>query len=183
MLKTIYRFKFKGVMFEPGKLYSFRYRKFEQDPEPFIMFYNYISGTHPNTGMMWNVLQGVNLHYVTLTYRRKLIKALKVMPNMKAGGLSFNKLLTTIPGIQFAFRRYTAASTYINIIKPIDDGIVELTKNPKKHDKMLIPKGLKLKDLQHYVKPRSFSQHKKRLKKKAAAKKKGSKKVVKRKRK
>lgn len=159
MIQVKIKFPFKAITFEQGKLYYFSYRKYEQDPTPFIIFVNFLRGTNPTTGSFWNFIQAINLHYITKPSRIRLIKALEYWSKNKRK-VQFNKLFF-IPGVEFAIRRYIASASYLNRIKEIDNGIVEIKK--AKHARLYLPKGVKYADLMsRRMKPNSLKKRRKK---------------------
>lgn len=158
MIRVNLKLPFKSLTFESGKLYYFSYRKFEQDPQPFVLFISHLRGTNPTTGNFWNFLQCINLHYLTKISRIRLIKASRYWSKSNKK-IEFRSLYF-IPGIEFAIRRYVPASSYINKVKEVDDGIVEVKKPV--HAKRYLPKGVKYADLMaRQMRPRSMRKKKK----------------------
>lgn len=147
---------FKKFTFEVGDVYYFKYRKFEQDPKPLIIFLSHTIGTNPNTGAFWNFIEAINLHYIPKKIRPKLVKLFD-----KNQRVDVKKLFTFTP-VRFAYRRYIVTSSYITHIKKIDDVIFELKKN--EHKKIYLPKGVKLNEVLKYMQPNSLKKAKKRKK-------------------
>lgn len=155
MITVKTKFLFKKITFEQGKLYYFSYRKFEQDPKPFIVFINFLRGTNRATGSFYNFIQAINLHYLTKPSRIKLVNLMKKINDNK----SPFKLIGGIPGVNFAIRRYIMSASYVNRVKEIGDGIVEIKK--PEHARMYLPKGVKFTDLMSKrIRPRSLRKKK-----------------------
>ena len=156
MLQYRKNFKFKNKTFTTGNVYYFKYKKYEQDPKPLIIFLHHVRGTNPNTGSFWNFIEAINLHYIPKRMREKLVEVFD-----KNKRVDLNKLFSFTPA-KFAYRRYITAASYITYIKEIDDKIFELKKN--EHKKMYLPKGVKLNEVLRYMQPNSLKKSKRKKK-------------------
>lgn len=73
-IRRIYTVKYRGIIFEGGHFYTFKYLRWENDPEPLALFMYALRGVHPKTGHYWNLLQMFNLAYVPKKLRKNLVK-------------------------------------------------------------------------------------------------------------
>lgn len=117
-----------GVTFKSGYIYKFRYRAFENDPEPLGLFLNYVYGIHPNTGHQHRYFQMINLHYIKRSQRKKFAMIWMDRFNKTKGNpiLTWKLVKASYPYLEIAIRRYLTKPAYY-IIKPrrIDESQIE----------------------------------------------------------
>ena len=61
------------VRLKQGHFYKFKYSSFESDPAPMCIFISAIRGEHPTSGKQWNLIQGINLNYISRRERRQFV--------------------------------------------------------------------------------------------------------------
>ena len=76
-LRISKKFKFKGIKWESGKIFKFKYRAWNVDPLPLVILLYKFSGTHPTTKRQWRFIQCINLNYVPRNIRRNFILSWK----------------------------------------------------------------------------------------------------------
>jgi hypothetical protein len=76
-LRIFYNITYQGLHLQSGQCYHFGYSRYQNDPHPIIFFINGIIGTHPMTGHMWNLIQGINLNYIPKNDRLKFVNMWK----------------------------------------------------------------------------------------------------------
>jgi len=121
---TIRRLKekrYKGVLLKSGRFYKFRYKPYQNDPKPTIIFMHWFAGSHPNTGREWRFFQGINFTYIPRAVRKRFIKLwmdrLKTNPNEP---FPYRKVKAKYPWLKIAVRRYQySPNTYINNLEEI----------------------------------------------------------------
>jgi hypothetical protein len=86
-LRVFYSITYQGMHLKSGHCYHFGYSRYENDPHPIIFFLNAIVGTNPNTGHLWNLIQGINLNYVPKNSRLKFVQMWKPVVTMGANML------------------------------------------------------------------------------------------------
>ena len=72
-LKVQRKFRFKGLDWRSGEMYTFRYRAFGEDPEPIVILMYKFSGTHPRTGRQWRFIQALNISYLPRAVRKNFL--------------------------------------------------------------------------------------------------------------
>ena len=114
--------KFGGTTFTSGSFYSFKYKGWENDPEPMIIFINSISGIHENTGNQHRYIQGINLNYIQRDQRKKFIETyLKERERNVNLKFTWQKIGRSYSYIQWAIRRYFyMPKSYIKNLNEID---------------------------------------------------------------
>jgi len=102
------------VVLKSGHFYTFKYKSFENDPEPLIIFINAISGIHENTGNQHRYIQGINLNYVPKKDRKKFMETYLKANDLSKGDIKFTwKIIKRkYPYISFAIRRYFYIPNY-----------------------------------------------------------------------
>jgi len=120
-LKISGNFKFKGIRWRSGLLYTFRYSNWFEDPEPMTIVLYKITGIHPSTGHQWNLLQCINMNYVPRHIRKNFIINWKQTLERNNGNvlLTWDEIKAKFPGIakSNAIRRYQLKPQYM-ISKP-----------------------------------------------------------------
>lgn len=96
------------VWFRSGHIYSFRYKNFENDPNPTILCLYALKGINPNTGHMWNLVQGINLNYIARNNRRTFLHTWLPLLERNRGNirLTWEMILRRFPYLTAACRRY-----------------------------------------------------------------------------
>ena len=106
-LRRVYKKKYQGVNLKSGYFYKFKYKAFERDPKPLIIFMHSIEGIHPTTGHQWRIFQGINFTYVPRSMRKRFLKVW--MDEMKKPGnirFHWQRVLAKYPYIKMGIRRY-----------------------------------------------------------------------------
>ncbi len=113
------------VWFRSGHIYSFRYRAFENDPNPTVLCLYAIKGINPNTGHRWNLLQALNLNYVARQDRRNFLHTWMGILERNHGNirLTWETILRRYPYLAIACRRYLLDRTMFRELKeiPLED--------------------------------------------------------------
>jgi hypothetical protein len=103
----VYKKQFKGVRLKSGYFYKFKYKAYEHDPKPTIIFMHSIEGLHPNTGHQWRLFQTLNFSYIPRSQRKKFmnvwLKELDRPGNIK---FTWQKVLGKYPYLKRGIRRY-----------------------------------------------------------------------------
>lgn len=86
-LRIFYNLNYGGMNFKSGHCYHFGYSRYENDAHPIIFFINGIIGTNPNTGHMWNLIQGINLNYIPRRSRLRFVEMWKPVVTVGANML------------------------------------------------------------------------------------------------
>jgi len=113
---TVYKQVREGtVWFKSGHFYTIAYTNFENDPMPTGVMLNYIKGAHPKTGNYHNYIQMINMNYVPRNYRKKFVNDWKqtLINNKGDVLLTWKKIRSRFPYLQFALRRYFVGKNYI----------------------------------------------------------------------
>ena len=63
MIRQHAKKRFEGLEWKSGYFYTFKYKGWENDPKPHIIFMYAYSGFHPNTGREWRFLIDEELLY------------------------------------------------------------------------------------------------------------------------
>ena len=126
-LRRVYKKQFKGVRLKSGYFYKFRYKAYERDPKPTIIFMHSIEGAHPNTGHQWRLIQALNFSYIPRANRKRFMKVwLDEM--QKPGNIKFHwqKVLARYPYLKMGIRRYQfKPADYITNLEQIPDDRIE----------------------------------------------------------
>lgn len=107
--------RFEGLEWKSGYFYTFKYKGWENDPKPHIIFMYAYSGYHPNTGREWRFFQAINFSYIPRKVRRRFmatyLKAREKHTNMK---FVWDDVKRRYPWLKIAVRRYFySPGTYI----------------------------------------------------------------------
>lgn len=102
------RLKVAGVTWQSGHFYSFKYKAWQNDKKPSIIFMYAFSGFHPNTGREWRFFQAINLSYVPRAVRKKFLDEYLKIRDRRKGKMDFvwRDVQTKYPGLKIAVRRY-----------------------------------------------------------------------------
>jgi len=125
-LRRVYKKQYQGVSMRSGHFYKFKYKAFERDPKPLIIFMYSIEGLHPNTGHEWRIFQAINFTYIPRAMRKRFLKKwLKEMEKPGSIKFTWQKVLTKYPELKNGIRRYFFTPTYYitNLQKIPDDRI------------------------------------------------------------
>lgn len=121
MLNYILDAQVNNVRFESGNVYRFNYKRFQNDPQPLVIFLNSFRGTHPNTGHPWLFIQAINLNYLPRKDRQMFIRDWENVHKRtnKRVKITWDIIKRWYPYLQFAIRRYfhTPADMMTNIVK------------------------------------------------------------------
>ena len=112
-----------AVRMKSGHFYKFRYRPYERDPNPVIIFMHSIEGIHPNSGHQWRILQAINFSYVPRSFRKRFL-GIWMKEMERPGNIKFHwqKVLAQYPYIKTGIRRYFyTPTTYISKMEEIPD--------------------------------------------------------------
>jgi len=93
-----------------GQFYSFRYLRYQNDPDPTVLFLYYIRGVNPNTKNRWGHLQCINLNYLSPGQRIRFFNTYKKSIRGKIartlGRVDWKMINKRYPELIFATRRY-----------------------------------------------------------------------------
>jgi hypothetical protein len=113
MLKRVFKKKFKGVNFQTGHIYKFKYQAWENDPEPTIIYMYSVEGIHPNTGHEHRYIQALNFTYVPRSVRKQFIRLwIYDFERTKNIKLTWERVKSRYPYLQNAIRRYFFKPSY-----------------------------------------------------------------------
>lgn len=121
---TVYRSIREGtVWFRSGHFYNMFYLNYENDPGPVGIVLNIVRGTHPQTGHYHNYIQMINLNYVPRQFRRLFVEQWRAILNANKGQvlLTWRKVRSKFPYLQFALRRYLLGKGFIKFQHEIPD--------------------------------------------------------------
>jgi len=127
-LRVHYTFNHNGIKWDSGHFYSFRYAAWANDPKPLIIMFYRITGTHPNTGHQWRLIQGVNLNYIPRSHRRMFVNQWTHYYEQNNGNVKFayDDMKRRYPWLRFGIRRYlTKPNRYIQNPVEIDFDNIE----------------------------------------------------------
>jgi len=120
-IKVDYNFRSHGLRWKSGHIYKFRYNAYRNDPTPTIILMGRYTGTHPNTGHQWRLIQGINFTYIPRSHRR--LFAMQWVNTMERTGgdvrFTWNDVKRQFPYLKFGIRRYVLKPSY-RIQKPIE---------------------------------------------------------------
>jgi hypothetical protein len=107
-LRRLYKVKYDRTNWVSGHIYTFKYRPWENDPEPVVVFLNAITGTHPKTGNQWKLFQCINFTYIPKSKRRQFAQSwVKEFDRLNGNTrLTFQKVKRRYPDLTVATRRY-----------------------------------------------------------------------------
>ena len=121
-LRSVYEKRYQGVNMASGHFYRFKYRPYEHDKEPVVLFLHFITGTHPNSGHQWRLFQAINFHYIPRGMRKRFISQwLKLTERPGKVKLNWQKVVARFPYIAPGIRRYQfKPTTYISGLEEIE---------------------------------------------------------------
>ena len=128
MVRRVFKKRFKGMNWKSGYVYSFKYKNYENDPEPLIILLYSLEGVNPNTNHRWNLFQGINLTYVDRSKRQALARDWMGLFKKTKGNVRFTWELVQkrYPFLELAVRRYIhQPGTLINNSKEISEKNME----------------------------------------------------------
>ena len=112
-IKIHFKRKSHGVTWQSGRMYTFNYTAYENDPKPIFLFLYAYSGHHPNTGYQWRTLMGININYLPRKIRKKFIKDwAKVFSKNKKPQIQWQQLVTKYPYLKEFTRRFFYKPNY-----------------------------------------------------------------------
>jgi hypothetical protein len=88
-LRVYRKFNLGGMTWKSGHMYIFNYARFKHDSRPLILLLYKIRGRHPRSGNEWNLIQGLNLNYVSRSVRRQFVVDWKKYLIKNNGNVSF----------------------------------------------------------------------------------------------
>ncbi len=108
-----------------GQFYTFRYLRYQNDPQPFVLFMYYIKGTNPDTKNRWGHLQCINFNYLNPSQRIRFFNAYKKSIRGKLartiGRVDWKLISRRYPELTVATRRYKIPfMRSINLV-PLED--------------------------------------------------------------
>lgn len=107
MIRILHEKKHSGVTFKAGHFYTFKYRAFQHDPQPLIIFISAAEGINPKTGNQHRYIQGINLNYIPLRDRKRFLKEFRsTIDRTKNIKFTWNIIKKRYPYIAYAVRRY-----------------------------------------------------------------------------
>lgn len=146
-LRRVYKKQFKGVKLKSGYFYKFKYRPYENDPTPTIIFMHSIEGLHPNTGHQWRLFQTLNFTYIPRAMRKRFMKVwLKELDRPGNIKFTWQKVLGKYPYLKKGIRRYQfKPAGYITNLEeiPIEEIEKEVVKTLSKDFSKKITVGLR----------------------------------------
>jgi len=115
------------VHFRSGRFYTYLYTNYSNDPGPVGVMVNYVHGIHPVTGNMHQYLQMINLNYVPRQFRRLFVEQWRAHLKANKGQvlLTWRKVRSKFPFLQFALRRYHVNRGFIKYQRLIPDEDLE----------------------------------------------------------
>jgi hypothetical protein len=124
-----YNKRFKGINWQSGHIYKFKYSPWAHDPEPVIILMYSFSGTHPRSGHEWHFFQGINFTYIPRKDRKKFAERWMQEWQKSNGNLKFTwgRVQQEFPYLKHAVRRYFYKPNYY-ISKPIEVPMEDMDK-------------------------------------------------------
>lgn len=104
-----YNFQFRhgGVTLKSGDICKMAYTAYENDPQPLIIFLYATSGYHPTTKRQWRFIQGINLNYISRSFRKAFVKDwLETHSRTQNTKLTYTDMKTRYPFMDTTTRRY-----------------------------------------------------------------------------
>ena len=128
-LKISYNKRFKGINWQSGHIYKFKYQSWQHDPEPVIILMYSFSGLHPTSGHEWHFFQGINFTYIPRKDRAKFAERWMQEWQKSNGNLKFTwgKVEKEFPYLKSAVRRYFYKPNYY-IQKPMEVPMEDMDK-------------------------------------------------------
>jgi hypothetical protein len=125
MLQRVLKVRQGTVWIRSGHIYQFRYKNFQNDPEPVVIALYAIKGVHPNSGHKWNLYQCINFTYIPRSYRKQFVSVWKPLLERNKGNsiLTWDMVVKRYPYLQIAIRRYILDEQLITQLKeiPLED--------------------------------------------------------------
>lgn len=120
-LQVKYSKRTHGVSLKSGQLYIFNYIPFEHDPIPTYLHMYVITGTHPNTGKSWNLMEGINMTYLPRQMRKQFAKEwVEQVSGSRNLRFTYEKMKARYPWMKIAIRRYLLSpKRYVSKIRQI----------------------------------------------------------------
>lgn len=113
-LKVDYVFRLNGITWNSGYFYTFRYRAYNQDPQPLIILFYRITGINPSTNHQWRLIQGINMNYIPRSHRRLFLMQWENYYNVSNGNIkyTYDMMKRQHPYMRFGIRRYMTKPVY-----------------------------------------------------------------------
>ena len=110
MIQRKYKKKFRGLLWKSGYIYKFKYKPWENDPEPtIILMYGY-EGIHPKSKRQWRFFQAINFTYIPRQDRMRFAKEWRRTignhPTPQSLHFTWKTVKRRYPYLQTAIRRY-----------------------------------------------------------------------------
>ena len=115
------------VWLRTGHIYSFRYARFQHDPEPVCIVLYALKGIHPTSGNRWNLLECCNLNYVPRNFRKQFAKIWIPLLEYYKGNIVFTweMVKKRYPFMEIACRRYLLEGGHITELVEIPPEDIE----------------------------------------------------------
>jgi len=113
-IKRVYKKRFSGVNIKSGYIYNFKYKAWENDPQPTVIMMYALEGIHPNTGHQWRFFQAINFTYIPRAQRMMFAKEWKIIFERTNGNVRFTWEIVKkrYPFLKKAVRRYFYKPNY-----------------------------------------------------------------------
>jgi len=113
--------KERNFTFKSGHIYKFKYRGFQNDPEPLIFLLYGVKGQHPKTGRFHQYLLAINLSYINRNSRKHFVKhwVTKLVNTRGNVPTTYKSAVTQFPYMIAAVRRYLLDIHLIDEIREI----------------------------------------------------------------
>jgi len=127
MLRRHYKVKQGMIWFRSGHIYSFKYKNYQNDPEPNIIVLYAVRGIHPNTGHKHNYIQAINFTYIPRHYRKEFVKIWVPLLEYYKGNIliTWDMIQRRYPYLQIAIRRYLLDRQLITELREIPTEDIE----------------------------------------------------------
>lgn len=112
-LKISFIHRHGKITMKSGHFYTFKYKGFENDPNPHILMLNKISGIHPKSGHEHRYIQALNLSYIPRKDRKKFVKDwIENFSKSKNIKFTWDLVKRKYPYLQVSIRRYFYKPNY-----------------------------------------------------------------------
>ena len=113
-LKVSYTFKSHGLVWRSGYFYTFRYKAWNEDPEPLIILFYRITGINPSTGHQWRLIEGINMNLLPRSHRRLFLMNWQHYYDLNRGNLkyTYKMMQRQHPYMVYGIRRYMTKPVY-----------------------------------------------------------------------
>lgn len=121
-IKISLNFKFKGIQWKSGHVYTFKYSSWRNDPQPTAILMYKVSGNHPRTGNQHRYIQMLNFSYIPRPVRKQFAQTWAKEMERSGNNSVFTWQLVKrrFPQLKLAVRRYFyIPNYYLSDIKEI----------------------------------------------------------------